>query len=74
MLSTIYPEKAHVDDLISWVEPKNVSYYRNNVIRPLHKERLIELDKNWDCLILPPGLNYIEKSYPAWMANLNKER
>jgi len=74
LLASVYPKYLQVNDLISWIEPKNLSYFRNKVIRPLHEDRFIELNENFNCLILPPGLSYIEKSYQIWIRKLNKEK
>jgi len=73
LLSSVYPKKVQISDLISWIEPKDIYYFRNKIIKSLHRDRFIELDGDWNCLIIPPGLNYIEKWYPIWIAKLNEE-
>jgi len=70
LLSSIYPNKAMVDDLISWIEPSNKSRYQNDILRQLHKDRLIEYDKSGWCVILPTGLSYVASQYAIWLAKL----
>jgi hypothetical protein len=44
-------------DLVRWIEQKNVSRYRGNVLRPGHKDRLWEYDEVARTLrLLPPGI------------------
>lgn len=70
LLSSIYPNKALVNDLISWIEPSNKSRYQNDVLQQLHKDRLIEYDKSGWCIILPTGLSYVSSQYSIWLAKL----
>lgn len=43
-------------DLLRWIEPSNLSYFRQ-VLRNLHKSRLVELSSNESVVeILPPGM------------------
>ena len=43
-------------DLLSWLEQKRPANYRNNVLKPMHRERLIEYDQEARTVaILPPG-------------------
>jgi hypothetical protein len=70
LLASIYPNKALVSNLISWIEPGNKSRYQNNVLRQLHKDRLIEYDKSGWCVILPTGLSYVASQYSIWLMKL----
>lgn len=70
LLASEFPKRVSVSDLIEWIEPANKSRYRNSVLQKLHSERLIEFkDLDW-CVILPPGLNYVETHYPTWRSQL----
>jgi hypothetical protein len=42
------------EDLFDWVEYSNFSVFKNKVLIPLHKERLIEYDKSADCVMISP--------------------
>ena len=70
ILSSIYPSKATVEDLVTWIEPSNKSRYQNEVLRKMHKERIIEYNSSGWCTILPTGLSYIASQYPIWLAKL----
>jgi hypothetical protein len=50
-----------IEDLFDWVEYSSVRHYKGNVLAPLHKERLLELDKDNDVVMLSPlGVQYVE--------------
>jgi len=50
-----------VKELLEWVEYSNASVYRAKIIRPLHKARLIEYDKDKDQAHLSPlGVSDVE--------------
>lgn len=52
-----------IGDLCKWVEYTNVTIFKKNILRKLHTEKKIYLDeKAWTCRILPPGLQYVERS------------
>jgi hypothetical protein len=70
LLSSIYPEKASLDELVQWIEPSNKSRYRNDILRKLHKDRLVEYDELGWCMILPTGLNYAASQYFGWISKL----
>lgn len=70
LLSSVYPEKVTLDELVQWIEPSNKSHYRSDVLRRLHKERLVEYNELGWCMILPTGLNYIESQYSGWLSKL----
>ncbi len=42
------------EDLFDWVEYSNFSVFKNKVLFPLHKKRLIEYDKSADCVTISP--------------------
>ena len=48
-------------DVFRWVEHSNVSVFRRDVVRPLHKTKLIEYDKNSKTIeISPLGIEDVE--------------
>lgn len=50
-----------VADLVSWVEYSNASVYRSDVLRPLHRERLVEYDETARTVqISPLGIAEVE--------------
>ena len=51
-----------VASLISWTEYSNPSVYRNGILTPMHKQRLIEFDAPTDTVeLLPPGVAEVEE-------------
>lgn len=42
------------EDLAAWVEAPRLSDYRKDVLRPLHKRRLVEFDAESDSVVLSP--------------------
>lgn len=49
--------EARESDLASWLEHKRAADYRNKVLKPMHKERLIEYDQAAGTVaLLPPGV------------------
>jgi hypothetical protein len=49
-------------DLVSWIEHSNGSIYRRDVLRPAHRERLIEYDPNARTVeISPLGIAHVEE-------------
>ena len=50
-------------DLTRWVEHSNPSAYRRDVLRPAHRERLLEFDeRNRVVRISPRGIAYVEEN------------
>jgi hypothetical protein len=43
-----------VEDLFAWVEYGRQDNFRTNVLRPLHRERLVEFDKDTNTVLLSP--------------------
>lgn len=51
------------EDLCDWVEYSQPSMFRRNVLRPLHKKRLIEFDEESSVVYLSPvGVRDVERS------------
>jgi len=49
--------------LVDWVEHTNASVYRRNVLRPAHKEKLIEYDRlRKEVQISPKGIKHVDES------------
>lgn len=49
--------------LVEWVEHSNTSAFRRDVLRKLHKDKLIEYDdKRRTITISPKGINFVEES------------
>lgn len=60
LLLTASGEVAEVD-LFRWLEHKSLRHFRSNVLRELHKERLIEYDESMRTVrLLPPGVTAAE--------------
>ena len=72
LLAAKHPEKVSDQQLISWIEPGNLSSYRS-ILRVLHTNRLIEYDKLKFCFALPTCIKYVENKYSKWVSKLNKE-
>jgi hypothetical protein len=52
-------------DLLEWVEHSNASVFRDNVLKRLHRDRLIEFDEaNGEAHISPRGIAYVEQNLP----------
>jgi len=52
-----------LEDLCDWVEYSNPAVFKTNIIRGLHKERLIEYDTETDSVVLSPkGAAYVEQN------------
>ena len=50
------------DDLLKWVEHSNAAVYRRDVLRRLHKLRLIEYDEDLGIVIMSPaGVRRVEE-------------
>jgi hypothetical protein len=70
LLSSAYPDKVLVEELVQWIEPANKSLYQSNILRKLHKDRLIEFNYSGWCMALPTGLNYVASQYSCWLSKL----
>jgi hypothetical protein len=57
------PEAIPVEDLVAWTEHSNATVYRRDVLKALHKDRLVEHDRESDLVYLSPlGINDVEKN------------
>lgn len=55
------PGGVHEDELLRWLEHPRMADFRTNVLRPLHKERLVEYDEETHTVqLLPPGVKNAE--------------
>lgn len=53
---------ATESELLNWLEQKRASNYRSQVLRPMHRDRLIHYDQEkGDVVLLPPGVREAEK-------------
>ena len=53
--------EARESDLVSWLEQKRPADYRNKVLKPMHRVRLIEYDQAAGTVaLLPPGVTAAE--------------
>jgi len=58
-----------IEDLFDWTEHSNKSNFRIAVIEPLHKQRLVEHDKESDVVIISPkGMKKVEEELLADLA------
>lgn len=65
VLILLYSEvkPASVEDLRRWIEYKNITDFKNKVLRPLHKACLIHYEEKEALVtILPPGQDKVERS------------
>lgn len=50
-------------DLVSWIEHSNASVYRRDVLREMHKNKLVEYDQRSGTVqISPKGIEYVEET------------
>lgn len=62
-LALLLTESGEVDeaDLLRWLEHPSLSVFRRDVLRPLHKARLVEYDADKRTIrLLPPGVTVAE--------------
>lgn len=56
-------EATPVEDLRDWVEAPRLDHFKTRVIEPMHRERLIEYDRDSQTVVLlPPGIAAAEMS------------
>jgi hypothetical protein len=67
LLASEYPNAILDNQLFDWIEPKSKSTFINSVIKKLHEERFIEYRTDKKCLILPPGLKYVDKNHQKFL-------
>jgi hypothetical protein len=62
LLYTCADTAVLVEDLCAWIEYSNLVVFKQKVIGPMHKERLLEFDKDTQTIILSPiGAKYTEE-------------
>ena len=71
-LTSLYPESTLDKNLLYQLEYSNLSAYKIRILKPLHKARMINYSDEGDCVILPPGLKYVEDRYQKWLLKLNR--
>lgn len=51
-----------VEDLCEWIEYSNLSVFKSRIIKLLHKDRMVEHDKETDAVLLSPkGVEHVEE-------------
>lgn len=61
LLYTAQHDGILIEDLFEWVEYSNLSMFKRSVVGPLHKERLVEFDRETESVFISPlGLRYVE--------------
>ena len=51
-----------IEDLYSWVEYSSINMFKKRILEPLHKERLIEFDRENEVVqISPKGIDLVDK-------------
>jgi hypothetical protein len=66
LLANSFPKRVDEENLIKWIEPKNTTDYRRKVLKPMHDLRFIDYIEKQSCLILPPGLKFIDEHIEEW--------
>ena len=52
-----------LEDLFEWLEHSNISIFKRDVLKPLHKNRLVEYDQEIEMVFISPlGINEVETS------------
>lgn len=67
LLASEFPNAIQDNQLFDWIEPKSKPTFINSVIKKLHSERLIEYRFDKKCIILPPGLKYVDKKHNEFL-------
>jgi hypothetical protein len=63
------PGQVAEQDLATWVEHPKITDYRKDVLRPLHKVKLVEYDTTNRVVDLSPlGMRYVEQELPLNVA------
>ena len=67
LLYSAYPHHLSISELLYFTEYSNPSVYRKKILNKLHRQRLINCSNDKTCVILPPGLQYVEAHYTGWL-------
>ncbi len=65
ILAGEFPEGLDEKTLLDWTEHSNPTVFRRDVLKGLHKKKLIEYAPP-KCTILPPGLRLVEENHQSW--------
>lgn len=74
LLYVSHPDPLSDNKLLFDLEYKNASRYRRIVLPGLHQERLLNYFPDGKCVILPPGLDYVERNHNKWLEKFNNGR
>lgn len=74
LLYSAYPKGLSDDELRKSVEYSNYSYFKKQILGKLHRERFIEYSSEGICLILPPGIKFVEENQIKWLSDLNRRK
>jgi hypothetical protein len=66
LLASEHPKRVEISTLVRWIEPAKISNYKQGVLKPLHDSRMIDIFENQSCIILPPGLKFVEDNFEEW--------
>lgn len=63
LLHKEHPKEARETELLAWVEYSNGAVYRRNILKKLHREKLVEYNQpNGTVILSPTGVDYVEKN------------
>ena len=65
LLAEEFPASVSDDTIWRWTGHSNFAVYKRDVLRPLHRKRLIDYTGS-TCTALPTGLRVVEESYSEW--------
>lgn len=71
-LASSYPDSSSDNDLFIQLEYSSLSAYKSRILRPLHKARMLNYSDQGECVLLPPGLKFVEDHYQKWLMKLNE--
>jgi len=70
-LASSYPYASPVNELFAQLEYSSLSAFKSKILRPLHKARMLNYSDQGECILLPPGLKFVEDHYQKWLMKLN---
>lgn len=65
LLAGEFPQGVRDQTLWEWTGHSHLPTYKKDVLRPLHKKRLIEYSDSF-CTALPTGVRIVEDNYAEW--------